>query len=61
MKLIPNWQEQGLTCERCDSKKSVKYKTTLAVVDSVTLKKVFETEICVCNKCALLFSRLADR
>ena len=39
MELIPNWQTQDLTCEFCGTKKSVKYKTTMTVVDSITWEK----------------------
>ena len=58
MKLIPNWQEQDLTCGFCGSKKSVKYKTTTTIVDSITWEKILEKEVCVCNKCALIHSKL---
>ena len=54
MRLIPNWQDQDLTCDFCGSKKSVKYKTTMTVVDSITGEKILETEVCVCNKCVTL-------
>ncbi len=56
MKLIPNWQEQDLTCAFCGSKKSVKYKTTAIIIDSIPYGEKSEKEVCVCNKCALVFS-----
>lgn len=55
MKLIPNWQEQDLTCVFCGSKKSVKYKIPVVLIDSLPLEEQ-TNEVCVCNKCALLFS-----
>ncbi len=57
MELIPNWQAQDLTCEFCGTKKSVKYKTTMAVVDSITFETILEKEVCACNKCALIHSK----
>ena len=55
MKLIPNWQGQNLTCWVCGTKKSVKYTTPVMVLDSLPiLNEQVETEICLCNKCALL-------
>ena len=57
MKLIPNWQEQDLTCGFCGSKKSVKYKTTMTIVDSITWEKILEKEVYACNKCALIHSK----
>lgn len=48
MKLIPNWQEQGLTCWFCGSKKSVKYELEIYSFNSDIPKKV-----CACNMCAL--------
>ena len=57
MELIPNWQEQDLTCEFCGTNKSVKYKATMTIVDSITLEKILEKEVCACNKCALIHSK----
>ena len=54
MKLIPNWQEKDLTCHFCGTKKSVKYKTKLIIIDTLPLADETEREVCVCNKCALL-------
>ena len=48
MKLIPNWQEQDLTCHFCGTKKSVKYELEIHDFESNTPKKV-----CCCNMCAL--------
>ena len=58
MKLIPNWQEQDLTCTFCGTKKSVKYKTRVMIIDSLpAFDSKSEREVCACNKCALLFSK----
>ena len=55
MKLIPNWEKKELTCFVCGTKKSVKYTTPVMVIDSLPiLNEQVETEICLCNKCALL-------
>ncbi len=48
MELIPNWQEQDLTCGFCGSKKSVKYELEIHSFNSDIPKKV-----CACNVCAL--------
>ncbi len=48
MKLIPNWQEQDLTCAFCGTKKSVKYELELHDFESDVPKIV-----CACNRCAL--------
>lgn len=57
MKLIPNWQEQNLTCGFCGSKNSVKYKVPVIIIDSIPTDGKIENEVCACNKCALLFSK----
>jgi hypothetical protein len=51
MKIIPNWQDKLLKCHFCGTNKSVKYAVELhgAICDNKHL------EVCVCNKCALLF------
>ena len=58
MKLIPNWQEQDLTCGFCGSKKSVKYMVPVIIVDNINFTEdTTKQERCACNKCAaLLFS-----
>lgn len=55
MKLIPNWQEQDLTCAFCGAKKSVKYKVPVVIIDTLPIEEQ-TNEVCACNKCALLFS-----
>ena len=55
MKLIPDWEKKELTCFVCGTKKSVKYTTPVMVIDSLPiLNEQVATDICVCNKCALL-------
>ena len=55
MELINNWQEQDLSCAFCGTKKSVKYKVPVVIID--TLPREEQTNaVCACNKCALLFS-----
>lgn len=54
MELISNWQSQDLTCVFCGSKKSVKYKIPVIVIDTLSTEKQTE-KVCACNKCALLF------
>lgn len=56
MELIPNWQDQDLSCGFCGSKKSVKYKVPVIIIDSIPTGEKTETTVCACNKCALLFS-----
>lgn len=55
MKLIPNWQEQDLSCGFCGSKKSVKYKVPVVIIDTLPIEEQ-TNKVCACNKCALLFS-----
>lgn len=55
MKLIPNWQEQDLTCAFCGAKKSVKYAVPVVIIDTLPIEEQ-TNEVCACNKCALLFS-----
>ncbi len=55
MKLIPNWQEQDLTCAFCGTKKSVKYKIPVVIIDTLPIEEQ-TNEVCACNKCVLLFS-----
>lgn len=50
MELIPNWQDQDLTCAFCGTKKSVKY-----IIDTLSVEEQ-TNKVCACNKCALLFS-----
>ena len=57
MTLLSNWQDLDLTCGFCGSKKSVKYKTKVIVVDTIPTEDKPEREVCACNKCALLFSK----
>jgi transcription elongation factor Elf1 len=57
MKLIPNWQDQDLTCHFCGTKKSVKYKMNVIIID--TLPTETEREVCTCNRCALIFQEEA--
>ena len=56
MKLIPNWQEQDLTCGFCGSKKSVKYMVPVILIDSIPSGEKTTREVCACNRCTLLFS-----
>ena len=53
MRLIPNWQEQDLTCAFCGSKKSVKYELEIHDFNSDIPKKV-----CACNMCTLTQNKL---
>ena len=53
MKLIPNWQDQNLTCHFCGTKKSVKYKMNVIVTDPISAET--KREVCTCNRCVLLF------
>lgn len=57
MKLIPNWQEQDLTCAFCGTKKSVKYMVPDMTIDTIPSGEKTTREVCACNKCALLFSK----
>lgn len=57
MKLIPNWQDQNLTCHFCGTKKSVKYKMNVIILD--TLPTETDREVCACNRCALTFQEVA--
>lgn len=58
MKLIPNWQDLDLTCGFCGSKKSVKYRVPVVIIDSLSFATEEKTEQkrYACNRCALLFS-----
>ena len=56
MELITNWQEQNLTCAFCGTKKSVKYKVPVMIIDSIPYGEKTSREVCACNKCALAFS-----
>lgn len=55
MEFIPNWQEQDLTCAFCGTKKSVKYKIPVVIIDTLPVEEQI-SKVCACNKCALLFS-----
>jgi hypothetical protein len=55
MELIPNWQDQDLTCAFCGSKKSVKYRIPVVIIDTLPAEEQ-TNKVCACNKCALLFS-----
>lgn len=55
MELIPNWQEQDLTCAFCGTKKSVKYEIPVVIIDTIPAEEQ-SNKVCACNKCALLFS-----
>lgn len=48
MKLIPNWQDQNLSCYFCGKTRSVKYELEIHSFESDVPKKV-----CVCNTCVL--------
>ena len=49
-----NWRNENLKCYFCGETKSVKYKTTLIVIDSIPVDaRDAEREVCICNKCAL--------
>ena len=51
--LNPNWRNENLTCHFCGKTRSVKYKTKILIVDSISNDEEKEIEVCVCNKCAL--------
>jgi hypothetical protein len=53
MTLIPNWQNQDLTCALCGSKRSVKYKLKIFILDNLPSDTKTEEEVCACNRCAL--------
>ena len=55
MELIPNWQNKDLTCAFCGTKKSVKYKIPVVIIDTIPVEEQ-PNKVCACNKCALLFS-----
>jgi hypothetical protein len=55
MELIPNWQDQDLTCAFCGSKKSVKYRIPVVIIDTLPTEEQ-TSKVYACNKCALLFS-----
>ena len=57
--LNPNWRNENLKCYFCGETKSVKYKTTLIVIDSFPNEDV-EKEVCTCNKCALRMIGVID-
>jgi hypothetical protein len=57
MELITNWQYQDLICAFCGTKKSVKYKVPMIIIDSIPTGEKTESKVCACNKCALLFSK----
>lgn len=48
----PNWRSENLKCYFCGETRSVKYKTTVIVIDSFPNENA-EKEVCICNKCAL--------
>lgn len=49
-----NWRNENLKCYFCGETESVKYKTTLIVIDSIPVDvRDAEKEVCICNKCAL--------
>lgn len=50
LRLIPNWHERNLICHFCGETRSVKY--SMQVYNPIASNNV--TEVCVCNKCALL-------
>ena len=58
MKLIPNWHDQDLTCGFCGTKKSVKYKIPVVLIDSIPTGEKTEQERYACNRCVLLFSEV---
>lgn len=51
MNLIPNWQEQDLTCHFCGTKKSVKYWVRAAVGNGWVPSRI--DNVPCCNKCAI--------
>ena len=51
MKLIPNWQDQNLTCHFCGSTRSVKYYVRTAMGNGWTPSRI--DKVPCCNKCAL--------
>lgn len=51
MKLIPNWQEQDLTCHFCGTKKSVKYQVRAAIGNGFVPSRI--DKVPCCNMCAL--------
>lgn len=55
MRLIPNWQDQDLTCRFCGTKKSVKYLVPVMIIDTIPSEEKTTREVCACNKCALRF------
>jgi hypothetical protein len=61
MELIPNWRDKNLKCYFCGETKSVKYKTTVIVVDSIPVdSRDAEKEVCICNKCVLHMIDIVD-
>ena len=50
MRVIPDWRNKNLRCHLCGETRSVKY--AVEVFDPVIDNK--PTEVCVCNKCALV-------
>lgn len=53
MKYLPDWQNKNLRCHFCGETRSVKY--TVRIFDPVISER--PTEVCCCNKCALLFHK----
>lgn len=60
MNLIPNWQEQDLSCGFCGAKKSVKYRVPVMIIDAIPSGENTTREVCACNKCVMMFSKLED-
>jgi hypothetical protein len=60
MKLIPNWQDLDLTCVFCGTKKSVKYKVPVMIIDPIPSGENTTREVCACNKCVMMFSKPGD-
>lgn len=52
MRLIPDWRNKKLRCHFCDETRSVKY--AIKVFNPAIDNK--PTEVCICNKCALLYN-----
>ena len=52
----PNWHTDNAKCHFCGETRSVKYKTKILLIDSISSDEKKEKEVSVCNKCALLMN-----
>jgi hypothetical protein len=59
MKLIPNWQNQDLTCHFCGTKRSVKYTVRVAIGNGWVPSRI--DSVPCCNKCALTRNEPEDK